>query len=100
VSQLASLLKRCFLFISNDSGPVHIAAALGLPVVAIFGRKQSGLSPHRWGPTGENSAVLHQDVGCKVCLAHNCQKGFACLDAISTPEVLKEARKLINGLKR
>ncbi|MBL7085213.1 MAG: lipopolysaccharide heptosyltransferase II [Candidatus Omnitrophica bacterium] len=95
VSQLASLLRRCCLFISNDSGPVHIATALGVPVVAIFGRAQAGLSPRRWGPTGENNIVLHKDVGCKQCLAHNCQKDFACLKAVSLEEVLSAARQLL-----
>jgi len=95
ISQLASLLRRSCLFVSNDSGPVHIARAQGVPVVAIFGRSQPGLMPRRWGPTGEDNIVLHKDVGCRVCLAHNCQKGFACLKAISVEEVLAAARKLI-----
>jgi len=96
ISELASLLRRCCLFISNDSGPVHIASALEVPVVAIFGRAQPGLSPRRWGPTGKNDIILHKDVGCKECLAHNCQKQFACLKAISVDEVLSAARKLLN----
>jgi heptosyltransferase-2 len=95
VSQLASLLRRCCLFISNDSGPVHIATAVGVPVVAIFGRSQAGLGPRRWGPTGKDDIVLHKDVGCKVCLAHNCQKGFACLGAISAEQVVEAAEKLL-----
>lgn len=93
VSQLASLLRRCCLFISNDSGPVHIATAVGVPVVAIFGRSQAGLGPRRWGPTGKDDIVLHKDVGCKACMAHNCQKGFACLRAISVDEVADASRK-------
>jgi len=52
LSHLASLLKRCRLFISNDSGPVHIASAVGTPVVSIFGRAQAGLSPLRWALSG------------------------------------------------
>ena len=87
VSQLASLLKRCVLFISNDSGPVHIASSVGTPVVALFGRNEAGLSPIRWGPLGENDVVLHKEVGCIECLAHNCQKNFACLKAITVDEV-------------
>ncbi len=88
VSQLASFLKRAKLLISNDSGPVHIAAALGTPVIAIFGRNQAGLSPMRWGPLGEKNIILHKDVGCKVCLAHDCKFGFICLGAISVKDVL------------
>jgi len=89
ISQLASLLKKCKLFISNDSGPVHISSAVGTPVISIFGRNQAGLSPMRWGPTGKNDKILHKEVGCNECLAHNCKKGFLCLKAISVNEVIE-----------
>lgn len=95
VSQLASLLKRCELFISNDSGPVHIASALGTPVVSIFGRSQKGLSPKRWGPVGKRDVFLHKDVGCVECLAHNCAKGFLCLKAITVDDVVKSAGSIL-----
>jgi len=89
VLQLSALLKRACLFISNDSGPVHVATAMQTPVIAIFGRNQPGLSPKRWGPLGPNDVVLHKDVGCRgACLAHNCNKGFDCLSAISVDDVL------------
>jgi lipopolysaccharide heptosyltransferase II len=91
VSQLASLLKRCNLFISNDSGPVHIASSVGTPVISIFGRNQQGLSPKRWGPLGKNSQILHHKIGCVKCLAHNCVKGFACIKAVTPEEVLQAA---------
>jgi len=94
VSQLASILKRCNLFISNDSGPVHIAASVGVPVISIFGRNQKGLSPKRWGPTGKKDKVLHKEIGCIECLAHNCTKEFACLKAISVDEVVNIAGSL------
>ena len=89
VAQLAALLKRAAIFISNDSGPVHIASAIGTPVVSIFGRNQAGLSPARWGPIGARDKYLHKEVGCAVCLAHNCKIGFDCLKAITVEDVLK-----------
>ena len=95
LSQLASLLKRATLLISNDSGPVHIASALRVPVIAIFGRNQPGLSPKRWGPVGRKDKVLHKDIGCLECLAHNCKNGFACLKAITVEEVLSCARSIL-----
>lgn len=97
VSQLASLLKRCSLFISNDSGPVHIASGVGTPVISIFGRKQRGLSPKRWGPVGLKDKVLHKDAGCIECLAHNCKKQFACLKAISVEDVISCADSILKG---
>ncbi|MDD5026922.1 MAG: lipopolysaccharide heptosyltransferase II [Candidatus Omnitrophica bacterium] len=95
VSQLASLLKRCALFISNDSGPVHIACAVGTPVISIFGRNQAGLSPRRWGPVGRKDKILHKEVGCIECRAHNCQKQFACLKAITVEDVISAADTIL-----
>jgi len=90
-------LRRTNLFLSNDSGPVHIACAVGTPVVAIFGRNDRGLSPTRWGPSGKNDVVLHKDVGCQVCLAHNCKIDFKCLEAVSAKEVLEAAGKILTS---
>lgn len=87
ISELGSLLKKAMLFISNDSGPVHIAASLNTPVISIFGRKNPGLSPTRWRPLGEKSYYIHKDAGCRVCLAHDCQKGFQCLRNIEPKEL-------------
>jgi len=95
VGELSALLEKSKLLISNDSGPVHIAVALGIPVVAIFGRNQPGLSSTRWGPIGKNDIVLHKDVGCIECLAHNCTSGFKCLTAIEPNKVLEAAGKLL-----
>ncbi|OGX18824.1 MAG: lipopolysaccharide heptosyltransferase II, partial [Omnitrophica WOR_2 bacterium RBG_13_44_8b] len=95
LSQAASLLKRCQLFISNDSGPVHMAVALGVPVISISGRNQKGLSPKRWGPLGKKDRVLHKEVGCVKCLAHNCRREFACLKAITIDEVIEAADSIL-----
>ncbi|MDD5584295.1 MAG: lipopolysaccharide heptosyltransferase II [Candidatus Omnitrophica bacterium] len=95
ISEIGSLLKRAALFISNDSGPVHIAAALHIPVISIFGRNDPGLSPQRWRPLGETSFYFHKKVGCSVCLAHNCTKGFLCLRAITPQEVAQKAIQII-----
>ncbi len=93
--QLAALIKRARLLISNDSGPVHIAVAVKTPVISIFGRNQAGLSPVRWRPLGKDDIVLHKEVGCKVCLAHNCDKGFMCLKAITVEDVLNAVEKIV-----
>ena len=97
VSHLISLLKRCCLLISNDSGPVHLAAGVGTPVVSIFGRNQPGLSVMRWRPLGHKDISLHRSVGCKQCLAHNCQIGFRCLDAIKAEDVVDAADRILNS---
>jgi lipopolysaccharide heptosyltransferase II len=95
---LGWLLKKAALLVSNDSGPVHIAAAVGTPVVSIFGRKQPGLSPTRWRPLGENSRVVWKDVCCRICLAHRCQIHFLCLEAVSVEEVLSQVESFEDRL--
>lgn len=95
LGEVAALLKRCKMFISNDSGPVHIAVAVGAPVISIFGRLDPGLSPTRWGPVGPRDIVIHKDAGCKYCKAHNCEINFKCLDAITVEDVLGAAETLL-----
>jgi heptosyltransferase-2 len=101
IGELAWLLKKASVLISNDSGPVHIASAVETPVVSIFGRWGGGLSPARWGPAGvsgsdatrrlgapagSRSVALHHDIGCRPCLAHRCTIGFVCLNAVTVDE--------------
>jgi len=95
IGDLAALFKRTLLFISNDSGPVHIACAIGTPVISIFSRNERGLSPKRWGPLGTKTAALHKDAGCTTCLAHNCKKGFLCLNSITVEELIEKAGQLL-----
>jgi heptosyltransferase-2 len=84
----AAIISRCSLFISPDTGPMHIASALGVPVIALFGRKDPGVGPQRWGPLSAGSRVVQKDVGCRECPAHKCRKGFLCLQAIGVEDVL------------
>lgn len=98
VSQDVSILKRCHLLLTTDCGTMHIAAALGIPLVVVFGRNQAGISPVRFGPVSARSRVLHKKVGCVECLAHRCVKGFACLQAVSVEEVVAAAENLLEGM--
>jgi len=97
ISQLASMIKHSDLLISNDSGPVHIAVALGRPVISIFGRNQPGLSPKRWAHSNINSVFVHKSVGCDVCLAHDCKKEYACLKAIEPKEILSYVDEFLSN---
>lgn len=97
LGSLASLFRRCRLVISNDSGPVHLAAAVGTPVISLFGRRQAGLSPRRWGPLGAQNVVLYHETDCAPCLAHACVRGFECLKAVTEDEVLGHARRILRG---
>jgi len=92
LGELAALFKKASLVISNDSGPAHIASAVGAPIISIFGRNQKGLSPARWRPLGTKALAIHKDAGCAECLAHDCKKGFLCLESISAEEVFEKAK--------
>ena len=58
--ELAALLKKCALLVSNDSGPVHLAACVGTPVVAIFRNDSPGKGSRRWGPWGKGGSVIEK----------------------------------------
>ena len=58
--ELAALLKRCALLVSGDSGPVHLAASVGTPVVALFRNDLVGKTARRWGPWGEGHVVIEK----------------------------------------
>ncbi|MFH1397232.1 MAG: glycosyltransferase family 9 protein, partial [Candidatus Omnitrophota bacterium] len=58
--ELAALLKRCSLLVSCDSGPVHLAASVGTPVIALFRNDLPGKTAQRWGPWGEGHVVIEK----------------------------------------
>ncbi len=59
--ELGGLLKKSKLLLTNDSGPMHLAAVLGTPVVALFRKSPSGVSARRWGPQGEGNIVIENE---------------------------------------
>ncbi len=93
LKQMAALSHRSKLFIGVDTAPMHIAAAVGTPVLALFG--PSG--EFNWGPWGDGHVVIKKDWECRPCGKDGCQgsKKSRCLEEISTQEVLDEAFKLL-----
>ncbi|MFN3476979.1 MAG: putative lipopolysaccharide heptosyltransferase III [Candidatus Methylomirabilales bacterium] len=87
LKQLAALLKRSHLFLGVDSAPMHIAAAVGTPVVALFGPSNE----QNWRPWGEGHVVLKKDLFCRPCGRDGCHrsKRSYCLELISPEEVLQ-----------
>ena len=65
---LATVLRDADVMVAADTGPLHIAAAVGTPVVALFGPKKIGW----FGPRGEGHAVLYHDVPCRPCQRRRC----------------------------
>jgi heptosyltransferase-2 len=66
LAQTTSLLRRCRILISNDSGPVHIASAVGIYVVSLFMRNQPGINPERWKPLSDKGVCLFSSTGLQV----------------------------------
>ena len=97
LGRLATLLSRCCLVISNDSGPVHMAVAVGTSVISLFGRNQPGLGPARWGPVGAGHIALHKDAPSpgRLCADAQCSHAFLPLTELSVDEVFEEARAIL-----
>jgi heptosyltransferase-2 len=97
---LISAIANMDLFITNDSGPMHIAAALKVPIVAIFGSTNHITTAPM---AQEKTAVIvrRDDVECSPCLERVCPKGHhRCMDLIEVEDVAREARKFLLSGKR
>lgn len=87
---LAGVIQLCDLFLTNDSGPMHLAAALDVPLIAIFG----STSDTRTGPYN-SGVVIHKKVSCSPCYRRNCNKDFSCMKKIDVNEVLSLVKESI-----
>lgn len=97
LSQLAALIERCLLFIGVDSGPMHLAAALDKPVIALFGPNIPEVS----GPKGNLSYVVQKEMQCRPCNQDYCPipKGKRCMDLIDPDDVLSAYKHLMAKLR-
>ena len=88
--ELGALISKCALFITNDTGTMHVAAAVKTPVVAIFG----STDPVRTGPWGEGHVIVREGVPCSPCLERECPRGdYLCFEKITVEDVLKAAEE-------
>jgi heptosyltransferase-2 len=83
LDQLIDELHECRLLVTNDTGTMHLAAFLGIPVVAIFGSTE----PRMTGPLGNGHIILRHHVECSPCFLRECPIDFRCMKAISAEEV-------------
>lgn len=93
IGQLAALLKRSSLLITNDSAPMHLACAVGAKVLAIFGPTD----PRRYGPTGEFDTVVSRKLKCVPCESAVCKYNYECMKQITPDEVYEAAKMMIEG---
>jgi ADP-heptose:LPS heptosyltransferase len=94
VLQLAAVIGYCKVFVTPDSAPLHIAAAMGIPVIALFGPT----SPERHVPPGKGVKVMTKEMECRPCYRPNCrsgENGHSCLKDITPYEVYLEIKKIL-----
>ncbi|MCF6290850.1 MAG: lipopolysaccharide heptosyltransferase II [Desulfobacterales bacterium] len=92
LGQVMALIEQCRVFVTNDSGLMHVAAALATPTAAIFG----STNPVTTGPYSDTSLVIRKEIPCSPCLKTHCRKeNFRCMTGISSPEVLEAIKKLL-----
>jgi heptosyltransferase-3 len=96
LGELIALFKLSSLFIGNDSGPMHLAASAGTPVVALFSRARED----RWGPVSDRSIVLRGEEPCPECERDKCSFGFKCITTLSPGDVKSAVEKLIAAKNR
>ena len=86
--ELACLIKDCDVLVTNDSGPMHIGAAFGVPLVALFGS-----TDEEWtGPYGQKEGVINKHVSCSPCFKRVCPIDFRCMTQISVEEVAEKVQ--------
>jgi ADP-heptose:LPS heptosyltransferase len=91
LTQLAEAIRRCDLFIGNDTAPMHLAVFVGTPVIALFGPTD----PIENAPFGKGEAiVLRKDVYCNPCRIRECQN-LLCMDAITVDDVLEAVDRVL-----
>ncbi len=93
MESLSGLIKNCDIIIANDSGPMHIAAALGVPTLGIFGPT----NPKAHGPYSPNSDyVIKEDLHCIICNKLVCPYKHECMTELPVEEVLKTVGNLLS----
>jgi 3-deoxy-D-manno-octulosonic-acid transferase/heptosyltransferase-1 len=93
--ELAALYKQASVLLTTDSGPMHLAAAVGTPVVALFGPT----SPERTGPYGEGHAVIRSGLACSPCFRKVCET-LECMKTISVDEVFRAVKDRAENRRR
>ena len=89
--EFIDLASECEVFLTNDSGAMHIASALGVPTVAVFGATDDEAT----GPTGAHSRVVREATECSPCLKRECPIDHRCMTAVSADRVAAEALSLL-----
>jgi predicted lipopolysaccharide heptosyltransferase III len=102
IAATAALIRRCRLFIGNDSGPMHIASAVNTDTVALFGPQ----TPELFGPRGAQAAAIYRKVDCSPCIqkgGRGCMRGLQCCEGllhITADDVMDVIEKKFTKLRQ
>ena len=91
LQEFVEMAAACELFVTNDSGAMHVASALGVPTVAVFGATDDEAT----GPTGIWSQVVRKPVDCSPCLLRECPIDHRCMTGVTASQVVKAAHDLV-----
>jgi heptosyltransferase-2 len=94
IRELMAATKRCTILLTNDTGPMHMAAAFAVPVVAVFG-------PTDWkttAPYGQEASIVRQPVDCAPCLLRECPIDHRCMTGVTVDMVYEACQSRLSGL--
>jgi len=94
IRQLMAVIKRCSVFLTNDTGPMHIAAAFDVPVVAVFGPTDASTT----APFGAGHLIVREPVECSPCLLRECPIDHRCMTRVTVETVSEAAAKQLEML--
>ena len=95
IADLPALLSQCHLFIGNDSGAMHVAAAVGLPVVAVFGPTD----PLGTAPVTPRCSIVQEKPYCSPCFLRRCPTDHRCMTRVTPDAVEAAARQWISSME-
>ena len=93
LNEVAAVLERCDLYLGNDSGITHLAAAVGIPVIALFGPTHPGV----WGPRGRRVSIVCAGKDCAPCSREKLREcgNRSCMESITVGEVYRRAKEIL-----
>jgi heptosyltransferase-2 len=95
IRELMAVIKRCRLFLTNDTGPMHMAASFGVPIVAVF-----GATDHRaTSPLGADHVIVRHPVDCAPCLLRECPIDHRCMTRVTVDDVYQAAARQLKVVK-
>lgn len=91
LDEFVAMASACVAFLTNDSGAMHVASAVGVPTVAVFGATDHVAT----GPTGPLASIVREPVDCSPCLLRECPIDHRCMKAVESSRVAEEAWRLV-----